>query len=105
MTIDVRMTAGYFPSLFGGDNPGGMAEASLSSVIEFIMPDAAADELMTMVRRLSGEVESVFSLSVGLRADEQGKSRFEDVFGPDIYKFPNTKVNIGAAQPIAGEEI
>ncbi len=89
----------------GALKPDILDEKVISCVIEFIMPDAAADELMTMVRRLSGEVESVFSLSVGLRADEQGKSRFEEVFGPDIYKFPNTKVNIGAAQPIAGEEI
>jgi hypothetical protein len=89
----------------GALKPDILDEKVISCVIEFIMPDAAADELMTMVRRLSGEVESVFSLSVGLRADEQGKSRFEEVFGPDIYKLPNTKVNIGAAQPIAGEEI
>ena len=80
-------------------------EKVISCVIEFIMPDAAADELMTMVRRLSGEVESVFSLSVGLRADEQGKSRFEEVFGPDIYELPNLKANIGAALSIAGEEV
>jgi len=57
-----------------------------------------------MVRELSGEVDSVFSLSVGLRADEQGKSNFERVFGPDVYCLPNVKVNTGIAQPIAGEE-
>jgi len=39
--VDFR--AAYFPSLFpSGDRPGGMAEASLSSVIEFEMP---ADEI------------------------------------------------------------
>jgi hypothetical protein len=88
----------------GALKPDILDEKVISCVIEFIMPDAAADELMTMVRRLSGEVESVFSLSVGLRADEQGKSRFEEVFGPDIYQFPNLKANIGAAQLVAGEE-
>ncbi len=37
--ISVDLTAGYFASPFpGGDNPGGMAEAELFSVIEFTMP-------------------------------------------------------------------
>ena len=88
----------------GALKPDILDEKVISCVIEFIMPDAAADELMTMVRELSGEVESVFSLSVGLRADEQGKSCFEKVFGPDVYQFPNSKANIGAAQPVAGKE-
>lgn len=79
-------------------------EKVISCVIEFILPDAAADELMKIVQEISGEVESVFSLSVGLRADEQGKSNFERVFGPDVYCLPNTKANIGVAQSIAGEE-
>ncbi len=39
----VDLIAGYFPSVFpGGDNPGGLAEAELSSVIDFVMP---ADEV------------------------------------------------------------
>jgi hypothetical protein len=73
-------------------------EKFISCVIEFIMPDAAADKLMTMVRELSGEVDSVFSLSVGLRADEQGKSNFEKVFGSEVYCLPNAKANIGVVQ-------
>ena len=41
--IDVRLDTDYSSSLFGGgDNPGGMAEGSLTSVIEFVMP---VDEL------------------------------------------------------------
>lgn len=38
LIIDVELGAEYRPSLFGGDNPGGTAEAFLSSVIEFVMP-------------------------------------------------------------------
>jgi NAD-dependent dihydropyrimidine dehydrogenase PreA subunit len=88
----------------GALKPEILNEKVISCVIEFILPDAAAEELMKMVRELSGEVESLFSLSVGLRADEQGKSRFEEVFGPDVFRFPNQKANIGAAQPITEEE-
>jgi hypothetical protein len=88
----------------GALKPDILDEKVISCVIEFIMPDATADELMKIVRELSREVESVFSLSVGLRADEQGNSRFEKVFGPDIYQLPNPKANIGAARPVSGEE-
>lgn len=41
--VNIRFSAGYYPSGFpGGDNPGGMAEAHMVSVIEFVMP---VDEL------------------------------------------------------------
>jgi ferredoxin len=82
----------------GAIKPEILNEKFISCVIEFIMPDSAAGQLMTMVRELAGEVDSVFSLSVGMRADEHGKSNFEKVFGPDIYCMPNVKANIGAAQ-------
>jgi hypothetical protein len=37
--VSISYTVGYFPSVFaGGDNPGGEAEGSLSSVIEFVAP-------------------------------------------------------------------
>ncbi len=43
MTVRVDFVAQYGGSLFpGGDNPGGMAEGEVASVIEFIMP---VDEL------------------------------------------------------------
>ncbi len=43
LSVSVRLSAGYSPSVFpGGDNPGGEADAELSSVIEFTMP---VDEL------------------------------------------------------------
>jgi ferredoxin len=82
----------------GSLRPEILNEKFISCVIEFIMSDSAAGELMTMVQELSSEVDSVFSLSVGMRADEQGKSNFEKVFGPDIYCMPDAKANIGVAQ-------
>ena len=70
-------------------------------MLEFVIPDAVATELMEMVRQLSGEVNTVFSLSVALRADESGRSNFRDLFGPDVFCLPNAKVNIGMAENIA----
>jgi hypothetical protein len=79
-------------------------EKIISCVIELVLPDTAADELMAMVRELSEEVESVFSLSIALRADEQGRSPFEELFGADVFCLPNAKANIGMAEHIGGEE-
>ena len=43
----------------------------------------------------------MFSLSVALRADENGRSNFRDLFGADVFCLPNAKVNIGMAANIA----
>jgi hypothetical protein len=88
----------------GALKPDILEEKIISCVIEFILPDTAADELMAMVRELSEEVDSIFSVSVALRADEEGRSPFEDLFGPDVYCLPNAKANIGIAAGIAREE-
>ena len=88
----------------GALKPEILDEKIISCVIEFVLPATAADELMTMVRALSAEVESVFSLSVALRADERGQSPFEGLFGTDVFCFPNAKVNIGMAAGIGREE-
>jgi hypothetical protein len=77
-------------------------EKIISCVIEFLLPAEAADELVAIVGELSGEVESLFSLSVGLRADEQGEPHFEEIFGPDIVRLPNAKVNLGVCQQVVG---
>jgi len=85
----------------GALNPEILNEKIISCVIEFVVPDTSAHDVMTLVRELSVEVESVFSVSIALRADEQGKSRFEELFGPDVYHLPNGKVNLGAAENVA----
>jgi ferredoxin len=94
--IDDRKTGALKPDI--------LDEKIISCVIEFVLPNTAADELTAMAHELAAEVESVFSLSVALRADEQGRSDFEELFGPDVFRLPNAKVNIGAAQHIGGEE-
>ncbi len=83
----------------GAMKPEILDEKVISCVIEFILPDDATDELMTMINILSKEVESVFSLSVALRADKKGRSPFEKIFGSNIYRLPNAKSNIGVVQP------
>jgi ferredoxin len=85
----------------GALKPEILDEKAISILIEFIVPRAAAQELMTILGELSDEVSTVFNVSVALRADEDGLSPLSDLFGPGVQSLPNGKVNLGLAQGIA----
>jgi len=89
----------------GALKPEILNEKIISCVVEYLLPDSAADELMTMVQEVAGEVESVFNLSVALRADDAGRTRIGELFGPDVFRLPNGKVNIGMGSNIAREGV
>jgi ferredoxin len=85
----------------GALKPEILNEKAISILIEFIVPDTAARELMTILRELSDEVTTVFNASLALRAREGGLSPLSDLFGPGIQGLPNGKVNLGLAHGIA----
>jgi len=85
----------------GSVTPEILNEKIISCVIEFIVPEAAAHDVIVLIRELSIEVESVFSVSIALRAGVEGQSLFEKLLGTGVYHLPNGKVNIGAAENIA----
>ena len=85
----------------GALKPEILDEKAISILIEFIVPDTAAQELMTILGELSDEVTTVFNVSVALRAKEGGLSPLSDLFGPGIQSLPNGKVNLGLAHGIA----
>ena len=85
--------------------PDILNEKVISCLVEFLLPESATGELMRIVHELAGEVETVFNVSVALRAGETGETRLTTVFGPDVFSLPNGKVNIGMAQGIAGEGV
>lgn len=85
----------------GALRPEILDEKIISCVLEFVIPDSAAGDLMEMVDQLAREVDTVFGLSVALRADDRGRSNFRELFGPDVYCMPNAKLNIGMAENIA----
>ncbi len=84
----------------GSLKPEILGERVVSCLLEFILPETAAEELMTMIRELDQEVQTVFNVCVAVRADEQGGPRLQQVFGPDIHSIPNVKVNLGMARDI-----
>jgi ferredoxin len=85
----------------GALKPEILNEKAISILIEFVVPDTAVRELMTILRELSDEVTTVFNVSVALRAKEGGLSPLSDLFGSGIGSLPNGKVNLGLAHGIA----
>jgi hypothetical protein len=85
----------------GALQPEILQEKAISILIEFVLPDTATSELMTMVGELADEVSTVFNVSVALRADGKGRSPLSELFGSGIRRLPNGKVNLGLAQGIA----
>jgi ferredoxin len=79
-------------------------EKVISALVEFVLPEDAARELLEIARELSGEVDTVFNLCGALRANPDGSSRCTSLFGPDVQSLPNGKVNIGLAAGIARQE-
>ena len=71
--VYVSLDTSYRPSLFGGgDNPGGMAEGSVSSVIEFIMP---TEELLWAYQLRIRDSEFFFEGSTSVLFENVTQSR------------------------------
>jgi Pyruvate/2-oxoacid:ferredoxin oxidoreductase delta subunit len=87
----------------GSLKPEILQEKVISCIVEFILPESAAGELMSMLRELDQEVKTVFNVCVGIRADEAGRPRLKELFGPDIHSLPQVKVNVGMARGIREE--
>jgi ferredoxin len=83
--------------------PEVLKEKAISVLVEFILPESAVSALHTLLDELAGEVKTVFSVSIALRAEPDGTSRIEDLFGGEVFRLPNGKVNLGLAQDIAAK--
>jgi ferredoxin len=84
----------------GALKPEVLPEKAISVLLEFILPDTAAGELLTIIDELAKEVETVFNVSVALRGYPDGRSPFRDLFGIETFILPNGKVNLGLAERI-----
>jgi ferredoxin len=83
--------------------PEVLKERAISVLVEFIVPESAVSGLRTLLDELAGEVETVFSVGIALRAEPDGASRIEDLFGGEVFRLPNGKVNLGLAQYITAK--
>ncbi len=87
----------------GALKPEILREKAISVLVEFIVPESAVPEVRTLLDELADEVETVFSVGVAVRAEPDGTSRFDALFGPEVFRLPSGKVNIGIAQGISAK--
>ncbi len=81
--------------------PEVLQEKALSVLVEFIVPEAAVPEVKGLLDELAAEVDTVFSVGIALRAAADGTSRLDSLFGPEVFRLPNGKVNLGLAQDLS----
>ena len=81
--------------------PEVLNEKAISVLVEFLLPESDVASLKSMLEELAAEVETVFSVGIALRAEPDGSSPFEALFGPEAFQLPNGKVNLGLARGIA----
>jgi ferredoxin len=84
----------------GALKPEILDEKAISVLVEFVIPAGEAETLLAIVDRLDREVETVFNLSVALRADQQGRSPLGSLFAKPVFSLPNGKVNLGLAEKV-----
>lgn len=84
----------------GALDPAVLGEKAISVLVEFILPESDVSQLGILLDELAGEVETVFSVGVALRARPDGTSPFPSLFGPRVFSLPNGKVNLGFARDI-----
>jgi len=88
----------------GAFKPEVLDEKVISALVEFILPRSAFAELRALLAELSEEVETVFNVSIALRAVPDGASPLDPLFGPEVFRLPDGKVNLGLAEGIARRE-
>ncbi len=89
----------------GALKPEILNEKVISCLVEFVIPARDQGKLLPLVRELGGTVDTVFNVSVALRAEVDGSSPFHRLFGKDTFLLPWAKVNIGIAKGIAEKEV
>jgi hypothetical protein len=84
----------------GSLKPEILNEKVISCLLSFVVPTTAAQQLLAIIQELGTQVESCFNVSVALRAKENGLSPFDELFGPETFRLPWVKINLGLAKGI-----
>ena len=83
-------------------NPIYVNEKFLSAIIEFTVPMAKVPEVLSLINRVSGEIDTVFSLDAFGRFDDDGETlpwlKVLEEYG--IKPNPHAKVNLGMGRPL-----
>ena len=77
-------------------------ERVLSGIVEAKIEEETIPEVISALRRLEGELDTVFSLGVICRFDEEGGiPALKIIEGTGVEVRPNSKVNVGLGRPLS----
>lgn len=79
-----------------------LEEKVLSAIVEFKVPFARAEEILTLLIKLANQLDTVASISLIGRSNPDGSFPLEKFLIQNGIKFyPNGKVNLGLGRPLA----
>lgn len=79
-----------------------LQEKALSAIVEFIVSDEKIREVLEELKKVSGEIDTVFSLDICGVTDDSGVPYFEKVLEEMGLAYSvNGKVNVGLGRPLA----
>jgi NAD-dependent dihydropyrimidine dehydrogenase PreA subunit len=79
-------------------------ERVISAIVEFAAPAERLEELLGAIRELAAEVDTVFSLDLITRFDDDGSVPVLPVLDRmGIHYRPNSKINLGLGRPLREE--
>jgi ferredoxin len=86
----------------GALDEGIVDERVLSGIVEAKIEEERLPEVIGALRRLEGELDTVFSLGVICRFDEEGGiPALKIIEGTGVEVRPNSKVNVGLGRPLS----
>lgn len=79
-------------------------EKIMSAIIECRAEIGRAPEILATLRRVAGEIETVFSAGISVRCNPEGSVPYEDLLREQGFTLsPNTKTNLGLGRPLFEE--
>ena len=79
-------------------------ERVLSTIVEFVIDESLVEDVVKELRAVEGELNTVFSLGMITRVDDDGTIPLVDTLADlGITPRPNCKVNLGMGKPLADE--
>ncbi|MFQ5791910.1 MAG: ferredoxin family protein [Acidobacteriota bacterium] len=70
-------------------------EKVLSAIVEIKTPMERVTDILRVVERASGKIDTIISIGVATRCDSDGKSPLEDILSEHGYDFWRGKTNLG----------
>ena len=88
----------------GTIDPDVLNEKVLSAILEFRIPMEEVGALLEVLRRAAGEIDTVMSVGVAARCDEEGRNELETILPDSGIEILRAKTNLGLGRASVARE-